>query len=45
MKVIKYEDLERAAKKAKTRAYLAGETPARKIRRKPRDPETLRILG
>jgi hypothetical protein len=45
MRRIKYEDLVEAAKKAKERAYLAGEFPERKIRKKPRDPEELRIIG
>lgn len=44
-RVIKYEDLEKTARKVKERAYLAGEFPTRKIRRKPRDPEELAMIA
>jgi hypothetical protein len=44
MRVIKWEE-ERAAKKAKERAYLAGELPTRKVRRKSRDPRELAVIA
>lgn len=44
MQKISFESMEKAAKSAKLERFKRGIFPIKKIRRKPRDPETLAVI-